>query len=1771
MHRSRQWTILTLLGLVGLVFMSPMGSGELHAQTIESVTILEPGKVGIDSVFYVDVKIKDFAESKDVGVVVFLAATRPTAAEGTLDTLIIGSGFTGDITEIKQGLTPAVTPSEEDLGDFNDGARGRLSEGDTRVIFSPCGISDDTAINPADEPPIATNKYCGNGNNPIAAFRKRGFVVEEDSLRLAITTYNQAGTPNTGYSLNTTLIASNPLYYQGNADGKGGTKETFKIPVTGGVATETLTELELEVSFTPDLWAGDADSLFLAKDTAGKAEGGGGLGQTYYIRWVSFGSVIMGEHDKIRAGAAIFEEGADTVPLDLVLSAEDNTMEIDGDRPVQGATFHFTEEDATGTGGWSDPKVVGSKFAKAGEGRELQIVSDFADLSGLEERDFEDASTLTEKESKRLFGDGITDAKKQDRIVLGITDTLRTFLRVTGEVEAYSRIRTNLEDDWKIVQEVGGRPSTSDVGNLWENSPGDVSTRSVLERKDVIKDGEYGDIGVDKEGKALDFPGKVLSIAAYMVDGAGNRAAALSIDGPAADPDTVKTALLIDGNKPSLATIADDRSTTAVDEADTFVFVPAKVSGGHPGGADLPADENPIVYKLPEVLDSLIIEMKSKIDGDRNALRVPIGSGGSYGAKALQSGGQLLTVDLSGFSDPFGDEDSEVEMRDEGVEVYAGAEKTVEVTIGLREEQGLGNGLLNEEVSDYKITFTPTDMAGNKGDAVTLENVSFDLKDIDYETLFPFKSDLDTLGTEGMRVAVELDKSADSLIVFYENLDPTDSEDAKHDTLSEGDPAGFPVGLDAGVYKVLPSPRDLEDEKKYKLRMDLKDGAGNWVRFGPEEFIYVKVHDLAAADSFTVVIQGQEELEVDEDGEVIKGGLFGDSFTDENNDLKDEDGELKTQAGEVITVKLFALVKKTGKEAFLHREAATLTVNGAEGLDLVGGDKSPGARQPEDQNNVIELDGAGWGSNGEREVSFRDTISGGRITLALDGQDRDGKDIETGTTSNPNLGVTIEDNEYGALLVKLEPSLMDTVTKGEEFTVEVSIADTFGNVREEDAVFTRVTVDQIGVSFPGDVSITKGKGRFPGIVTPGATADKFVITVRDINQQDNGGGFVHGTSDTIHVREDPDVVVVPPPVDPVPPPVVGPPAAPDTVVAEDYMGARGTGDQGGFVLLTWVPSADHDDLDLYRIYREIAVTTSADENGEVVTLEEPTTQMVPWGTLDPIPLDFQWKGGPEPDGLIRAVVATLDTHAVAFGVGAEIDLVTANKQAFTAGESVANQYELMARTMSRSREAALPVSEGPVFATLTPEALEFQAKGIVPLFKSVDEGILQSALALSNVVRAIDNLPPGPVPYLQVLDTPGDAGGSIRVKWTLSPDDRMLTSTVGSSVGMGGNVYTVPGVKGYNVYRKIGDAAFELIGHAPGGGNSFDDATVFNGVRYTYQVRPTDVDNETPSELEGTAMAIRNRVLDANGNVVFGLFGSDNRVGFDDFFILADQFGLTAEDEGFEPAFDLSPNNKIDLNDFFTFADFFGRTVEGAGRALPLSMAGLNSDARFYLDAGTELPRVGEEMAILVSLEDFAELKAYGLSVSYDPQVLTYVEARVENSILGSGEFADGQLMSRKDGVVSVAVYGDVAIEGDLGLSLVFRSLKDIEDSYIEIVDGEVRDGNYGLNTLDSPVSVRIQTRPEVYALRNNYPNPFNPETTLKYDLPEAGDVKLEVYNMLGQVVRTLVNEHQTAGRYAVQWDATNDLGQNMSSGIYFYRVRVGGEFTDVKKMLLLK
>jgi hypothetical protein len=335
-------------------------------------------------------------------------------------------------------------------------------------------------------------------------------------------------------------------------------------------------------------------------------------------------------------------------------------------------------------------------------------------------------------------------------------------------------------------------------------------------------------------------------------------------------------------------------------------------------------------------------------------------------------------------------------------------------------------------------------------------------------------------------------------------------------------------------------------------------------------------------------------------------------------------------------------------------------------------------------------------------------------------------------------------------------------------------------------------------------------------------------------------------------------------------------------------------------------------------------------------------------------------------------------------------------------------------------------------------------------------------------------------------------------------------------------------------------------------------------------VKPYDADNETESLFERSGISIRNNAVDASGQPIYGLFGMDTKVGFDDFFVFADNFGLSAADEIFEPAFDLVSNAKIDFEDFFAFADNFGREAVAAGKVVP-TMAGLNADARLYLDAGADLPKIGEEVAINVSLADFAELKGYGFSVDYDAQLLEFVKVVTDNSLLGEGELAQPTVISQTDGQIAIAAHGETVSEGDLGMSLVFRTKSEIENTYVEVMESDVQDGSYGVNPVALPAPVQIQTRPEQYALGNNYPNPFNPATTLKYALPEAGFVKLEIYNVVGQMVRTLVAGQQNAGRYVIQWDASDDSGRSLSSGIYFYRLQAGGDFLEVKKMLLLK
>jgi hypothetical protein len=103
-----------------------------------------------------------------------------------------------------------------------------------------------------------------------------------------------------------------------------------------------------------------------------------------------------------------------------------------------------------------------------------------------------------------------------------------------------------------------------------------------------------------------------------------------------------------------------------------------------------------------------------------------------------------------------------------------------------------------------------------------------------------------------------------------------------------------------------------------------------------------------------------------------------------------------------------------------------------------------------------------------------------------------------------------------------------------------------------------------------------------------------------------------------------------------------------------------------------------------------------------------------------------------------------------------------------------------------------------------------------------------------------------------------------------------------------------------------------------------------------------------------------------------------------------------------------------------------------------------------------------------------------------------------------------------------------------------------------------------------SGVEETIELLPSAFELNQNYPNPFNPETIISFSLPKAVEVEIKIFDALGSLVRTLINENRNAGKHNIYWNGTDNFGKRVSSGVYFYTIRAGS-FIETKKMVLMK
>ena len=128
------------------------------------------------------------------------------------------------------------------------------------------------------------------------------------------------------------------------------------------------------------------------------------------------------------------------------------------------------------------------------------------------------------------------------------------------------------------------------------------------------------------------------------------------------------------------------------------------------------------------------------------------------------------------------------------------------------------------------------------------------------------------------------------------------------------------------------------------------------------------------------------------------------------------------------------------------------------------------------------------------------------------------------------------------------------------------------------------------------------------------------------------------------------------------------------------------------------------------------------------------------------------------------------------------------------------------------------------------------------------------------------------------------------------------------------------------------------------------------------------------------------------------------------------------------------------------------------------------------------------------------------------------------------------------------------------------------KDAFEQLYDGLKEDGSESGVKIKEILEAVIfsDDSPDKFSLSQNYPNPFNPETEIQYFLPRATKVELIIYNILGEKVKTLVSQFEAAGMKRVRWEATNDRGDPVASGIYFYRIKAG-EFSQFEKMVLMR
>jgi len=235
-----------------------------------------------------------------------------------------------------------------------------------------------------------------------------------------------------------------------------------------------------------------------------------------------------------------------------------------------------------------------------------------------------------------------------------------------------------------------------------------------------------------------------------------------------------------------------------------------------------------------------------------------------------------------------------------------------------------------------------------------------------------------------------------------------------------------------------------------------------------------------------------------------------------------------------------------------------------------------------------------------------------------------------------------------------------------------------------------------------------------------------------------------------------------------------------------------------------------------------------------------------------------------------------------------------------------------------------------------------------------------------------------------------------------------------------------------------------------------------------------------------------------------------------------------------------------------------------------LEYLALQKASNVILNIGSASAKEGEQVTIPLSVEDISGVTSFFTTLKYDSEILSI------NNISLTELSNDMNLVfeeNRDTGELHIALAGTEILntEGEI-LEITFDVAEDIKGTNtIPISASQFNANERDLSELTGSGEIIVNGIPLKFVMLQNFPNPFNPSTSIKYQIPENDSrVSICVYNVKGQLVKTLIDEKQDAGFHNVIWNGTDSTGNNVSSGVYFYRME-SDKFSEMKKLILLK